>query len=62
VLIMCFALVLASTARAQGTSGVNNAELMGDYAFTFNGMTTGVAVLQLPSLPWEDSLRTAPAI
>ena len=41
VLIMCFALVLASTARAQGTSGVNNAELMGDYAFTFNGMTTG---------------------
>jgi hypothetical protein len=40
LLIMCFALVLASTVRAQN-SGVNNAELKGDYAFTFNGMTTG---------------------
>jgi hypothetical protein len=39
--IMCFALVLASTVRAQGTPGVNNAELKGDYALTFNGMTTG---------------------
>ncbi|HTA59059.1 MAG TPA: hypothetical protein VK805_12925 [Candidatus Baltobacteraceae bacterium] len=36
-------LVLFSAAmtRAQGTTGVNNAELKGDYAFTFNGMTTG---------------------
>src|SRR5229473_6702398 len=38
---LCFALVLASTVRAQSTPGVNNAELKGDYAFTFNGMTTG---------------------
>jgi hypothetical protein len=34
--ILCFALVLPPTLRAQ-----NNAELKGDYAFTFNGMTTG---------------------
>ncbi len=38
---MCFALVLASTLRAQSTPGVNNAEMNGDYAFAFNGMTTG---------------------
>jgi hypothetical protein len=36
LVIMCFALVLTSTVRAQ-----NNAEMNGDYAFTFNGMTTG---------------------
>jgi hypothetical protein len=39
VLIGCFALVLASTVRAQNTPGVNDAELKGDYAFTFNGIT-----------------------
>src|SRR5882672_4153782 len=39
--IMCFAFVLASTVRGQTAPGVNNAELKGDYAFTFNGMTTG---------------------
>ena len=38
---LCFALVFASTVRARSTPGVNNAELKGDYAFTFNGMTTG---------------------
>src|SRR5260370_7847040 len=38
VLVGCFALVFASTVRAQGTPGVNNAELNGDYAFTFNGI------------------------
>jgi hypothetical protein len=38
---MCFALVLASTVQAQSPTGVNNAELSGNYAFTFNGMTTG---------------------
>ena len=32
---------IAATSRAQNTTGVNNAELKGDYAFTFNGMTTG---------------------
>jgi hypothetical protein len=39
LLIGCLALVLASTARAQNPSGVNNAELNGDYAFNFNGIT-----------------------
>ena len=39
--IACLALILAATIRAQNTAGVNNAELKGDYAFTFNGMTTG---------------------
>src|SRR5437879_12416453 len=41
LLIKCFALVLASTVQAQSPAGVNNAELSGNYAFTFNGMTTG---------------------
>jgi hypothetical protein len=39
--IMCFTLLLASAVRAQTAPGVNNAALKGDYAFTFNGMTTG---------------------
>jgi hypothetical protein len=39
--ILCFVLVLALTARAQSAPGVNNAALNGNYAFTFNGMTTG---------------------
>lgn len=34
--ILCFALILPPKLRAQ-----NNAELKGDYAFTFDGMTTG---------------------
>ncbi|PYT29131.1 MAG: hypothetical protein DMG57_12610, partial [Acidobacteria bacterium] len=38
LLFVCFALLLASTVRAQ-TSGVNNAELNGDYAFNFTGFT-----------------------
>lgn len=37
LLAMCLGLVFASAVRAQ----VNNAELRGDYAFSFNGMTTG---------------------
>jgi hypothetical protein len=37
--IACLTLFLASTVRAQ--TGVNNAELKGDYAFSFSGMTTG---------------------
>src|SRR5258708_22066685 len=36
---MCLTLLFASTVRSQ--TGVNNAELKGDYAFSFNGMTTG---------------------
>ncbi len=39
--IACLALFSAAAIRAQGTTGVNNAELKGDYAFQFNGMTTG---------------------
>jgi hypothetical protein len=39
--IACLALFSAARIRSQGTTGVNNAELKGDYAFTFNGMTTG---------------------
>ena len=39
VLMLCFALVFASTVRAQVTGGTNNAELNGDYAFTFNGFS-----------------------
>src|SRR6266446_8358746 len=39
--IACLALFTAAAIRAQVTTGVNNAELKGDYAFTFNGMTTG---------------------
>lgn len=41
LVIMCLGLIFVPTVRAQGTSGVNNAELKGDYALTFNGMTTG---------------------
>src|SRR6202795_765287 len=39
--IAFLALFSAGAIRAQGTVGINNAELKGDYAFTFNGMTTG---------------------
>jgi hypothetical protein len=35
----CFVLVLAPTVRAQSASGASNAELNGNYAFTFNGIT-----------------------
>src|SRR5260370_5508562 len=41
LLTMYLMLIVASTLRAQGTPGVNNPELTGNYAFTFNGMTTG---------------------
>src|SRR5712692_11894788 len=39
LLIGCFASLFTSTMRAQSAPGVNNAELNGDYAFTFNGIT-----------------------
>ena len=39
LLFGCLALVVVSTVRAQ--NGMNNAELSGDYAFTFNGITGG---------------------
>jgi len=44
--VLCFALILASTARAQ--TGVNNAALKGDYAFSFTGMTTGDGISSTP--------------
>jgi hypothetical protein len=37
VLILCVALLLASAVHSQTNSGVNNAELNGNYAFTFSG-------------------------
>lgn len=37
--VMCLTLLLSSTVWAQ--TGVNNAALKGDYAFSFTGMTTG---------------------
>ena len=46
-LVLCFAFVVTSTLRAQ-TSGVNNGELKGDYALSFNGMTTGDGVTSTP--------------
>src|SRR5258707_7499400 len=39
LLIVCLALVFASTVQGQTNAGVNNAELNGNYAFTFNGLT-----------------------
>jgi hypothetical protein len=41
LLLMCLAAVFASSVRAQST-GVNNAELNGNYAFNFNGFSTGI--------------------
>src|SRR6266850_943964 len=43
LLIGCFVLVLTSTVRAQNAPGVSNAELNGDYAFTFNGFSGNLA-------------------
>jgi hypothetical protein len=48
LVMLCFGLVFSFAVRAQGTSGVNNAELKGDYAFSFNGMTTGDGVSSTP--------------
>src|SRR3989475_3638278 len=39
LLILCFALLFASTVQGQTNTGVNNAELNGNYAFTFSGTT-----------------------
>lgn len=35
----CFVLVLAPTVRAQSAPGASNAELNGNYAFAFDGIT-----------------------
>ena len=37
-LIFCFALFIASRVQSQTSVGVNNAELLGNYAFTFSGL------------------------
>src|SRR6266852_7556801 len=39
LLILCFALLFAWTVQAQTNTGVNNASLNGNYAFTFNGIS-----------------------
>jgi hypothetical protein len=39
LLIALFALLFASTVQGQTNPGVNNAELNGDYAFTFTGIS-----------------------
>jgi hypothetical protein len=39
LLILCFALLFASTVQGQTNAGANNAELNGNYAFSFNGFT-----------------------
>jgi len=39
LLILFFALLLASTVQGQTNNGANNAALNGNYAFTFNGMS-----------------------
>src|SRR5213592_2239540 len=61
LLLLCLALVFAANVQAQSNSGVNNAELNGNYAFTFSGLP-GIAVAHLFLGPWEDSLRMVPAI
>ena len=46
--MLCFALLFPATIEAQTAPGVNNAALKGDYAFSFNGMTTGDGVTSTP--------------
>jgi hypothetical protein len=43
LLILSFAVLFTSTVRAQTNTGVNNAELNGNYAFTFNGFSGNLA-------------------
>src|SRR5260221_12882401 len=42
--ILCLASLFASTVRAQTNTGVNNAELSGNYAFTFRGSSSNGSV------------------
>src|SRR6266699_2820049 len=44
LLILCFALLFAATVHGQTNPGVNNAELNGNYAFTFNGFSGNTSV------------------
>ena len=41
LLVLCFALFFVSTVQCQTNTGANNAELNGNYAFTFSGITGG---------------------
>jgi hypothetical protein len=43
LLTLCFAILITSTVRGQTNTGVNNGELNGNYAFTFNGFTGNLA-------------------
>src|SRR5712664_58464 len=44
LLNLCFAFVFASTVHGQTNTGVNNAKLNGDYAFTFSGINGNGAI------------------
>src|SRR3981189_2987168 len=44
LLILCFALLFAATVQGQTNPGANNAELNGNYAFTFNGISGNTSV------------------
>src|SRR6266576_2292915 len=44
LLNLCFALLFAATVQGQTNPGVNNAELNGNYAFTFNGFRGNTSV------------------
>ena len=43
LLTLCFGLFFTSTVRGQNNTGVNNAELNGNYAFTFRGFSGSLA-------------------
>ncbi len=61
LLILNFVLLLAVTAQGQTNPGVNNAELNGSYAFTFNGVS-GNATVSSVLRPSGGSRQTGPAI
>src|SRR6267378_7632015 len=44
ILLLCFAFLFASTVHGQTNKGVNNAELNGNYAFTFRGSSSNGSV------------------
>src|SRR6266404_9056264 len=44
LLLLCFLLLLGSAVQGQSTSGVNNAELNGNYAFSFSGIHGNASV------------------
>src|SRR6266478_9046630 len=44
LLTLCFGLLFISTIQGQTNTGANNAELNGDYAFTFSGINGNGAI------------------